>query len=166
MCACASISYALFWLYDFCLTTSYTNLAVVKIGSSVTQAGKDSCSTGNLLVSAFDLRHIAKTDLEEQFYNEVREKGNVIGTLLALPCSRLLASGESESNKIGWRLERDGTHFSLLARFLVSHQPSHGFRAFFFSIRASLSVSHKTGYATRQDEKNPLFWLAAPRDWH
>ena len=61
-------------------------MAVVKIGSSVTQAGKDSCLTGNLLVSAFDLKHIAKTDLEEPFYNEVREniKGNVIGTLTAV----------------------------------------------------------------------------------
>ena len=26
-----SISYALCWLYDFCLTTSYTNLAVCKL---------------------------------------------------------------------------------------------------------------------------------------
>ena len=31
------------WLCDFCLTTSHTHLAVVKIGSSFTQAGTDSC---------------------------------------------------------------------------------------------------------------------------
>jgi len=59
-------------------------LAVCKIGSSVTHAGKDSCLTGNLMVSAFDLKHIAKTNLEEPLYNEVGEKGNVIGTLTAV----------------------------------------------------------------------------------
>ena len=36
------------------------------------------------MVSAFDLKHIAKTDLEEPFYNEVGEKRNVIGTLTAV----------------------------------------------------------------------------------
>ena len=84
MWACMSISYVLCWLYDVCLTTSYTNLAVCKIGSSVTHAEKDSCLTGSLMVSASDLKHIAKTDLEEPFYNEVGEKGNVIGTLTAV----------------------------------------------------------------------------------
>lgn len=50
----------------------------MQIGSSVTHAGKDSCLT------AFDLKHTAKTDLEEPFYNEVGEKQNVIGTLTAV----------------------------------------------------------------------------------
>ena len=36
------------------------------------------------MVSASDLKHIAKTDLEEPFYNEVGEKGSVIGTLTAV----------------------------------------------------------------------------------
>ena len=36
------------------------------------------------MVSAFDLKHIVKTNLEEPFYNEVRQKGNVIGTQLIL----------------------------------------------------------------------------------
>ena len=62
----------------------------------------------------------------------------------------------------GWR--GTGLTFSPLTRSLVSHQPPHGFRAFFFSLSAH-GVSHKTGYATRQDEQNPLYWLAAPRDW-
>ena len=31
------------WLYDFCFTASQTHLAVVKIGSSFTKAGTDSC---------------------------------------------------------------------------------------------------------------------------
>ena len=45
-------------LYDFCITASQTHLAVVKIGSSFTQAGTDSCLTGNLMVSSFDLKNI------------------------------------------------------------------------------------------------------------
>ena len=57
----------------------------------------------------------------------------------------------------GWG--ETGLPFSLLTRSLVSHQPPHVFRALLFSIRSSLRVSHKTGYATRQDELNP------PRDW-
>ena len=82
----------------------------------------------------------------------------------ALACYRLLESGESESNKIGWGLERDGTHFFAaypLSRF--STAPTR-FSRIFFSLSAH-GVSHKTGYATSQDEQNPLFWLAAPRDW-
>ena len=50
---------------NFVLTTSHTHLAVVKIGSPFTQAGTDSCLTGNLMVSSFDLKNIAKTQLEE-----------------------------------------------------------------------------------------------------
>ena len=82
----------------------------------------------------------------------------------ALACYRLLDSGESESNKIWW-LGRDGTHFFAACPLSRLSPAPTRFRALLFSIRSSLSVSHKTGYATRQDEQNPLFWLVAPRDW-
>ena len=66
MWACVSISYALSaGSMTFVLTTSHTHLAVVKIGSPFTQAGTDSCLTGKLMVSSFDLKNIAKTQLEE-----------------------------------------------------------------------------------------------------
>ena len=61
------------------LVITFVCLAVVKIGSSFTQAGTDSCLTGNLMVSSFDLKNIAKTQLEELLQWRQRK-----GTLLVL----------------------------------------------------------------------------------
>ena len=85
MWTCLSISYALSaGSMTFVLTTSHTHLAVVKIGSSFTQAGTDSCLTGNLMVSSFDLKNIAKTQLEDRnFYNEVRERELLVSMLFS-----------------------------------------------------------------------------------
>ena len=46
------------------------------------------------MVSAFDLKHIVKTDLEEPFYNEVRQKGNVINTLTAVSINTVCSHGK------------------------------------------------------------------------
>ena len=67
---------------NFVLTTSHTHLAVVKIGSPFTQPGTDSCLTGNLMVSSFDLKNMAKKQLEDRnFYNEVRERERLVSML-------------------------------------------------------------------------------------
>ena len=46
------------------------------------------------MVSAFDLKYIVKTDLEEPFYNEVRQKGNVISTLTAVSINTVCSYGK------------------------------------------------------------------------